>query len=34
MDGLAALWYILRFNLFVEAKTRSYIEECNKKLTG
>ena len=34
MDGLAALWYILRFNLVVEAGTRSYIEECNKKLTG
>lgn len=33
LDGFAALWYILRYNLAVGAKTRSYVEECNRKLS-
>ena len=32
LDGLAALWYILRYNLFVGAQTRSYVDRCNKEL--
>ena len=32
VDGLAALWYILRFNLTPGAATRSYVEESNRKL--
>lgn len=32
LDGIAALWYILRYNLFVGAPTRSYIAECNRRL--
>ena len=32
VDGLSALWYILRYNLAPGAETRSYIEESNRKL--
>jgi glycosyltransferase involved in cell wall biosynthesis len=32
VDGLAALWYILRYNLVPGAATRSYIIESNRKL--
>ena len=33
VDGLAALWYILRYNLALGAATRIYIDECNRKLS-
>ena len=32
LDGIAALWYILKYNLAVDAKTRSYIDASNRKL--
>jgi len=32
LDGIAALWYILRFNLFVGTQTRAYIEQCDRRL--
>ena len=32
MDGIAALWYILRYNLGVGGEIRAYVEECNRKL--
>ena len=31
-DGVAALWYILRYNLFVGSETRRYVERCNRRL--
>lgn len=31
-DGIYALWYILRYNLIVDAKTRSYINASNARL--
>lgn len=32
LDGFAALWYILRYNLFPGDSTRRYIVSCNHKL--
>jgi glycosyltransferase involved in cell wall biosynthesis len=32
MDGVAALWYIIRYNLFVGRQTRAYVEQCNQLL--
>ena len=32
VDGLSALWYILRYNLAPGASTGSYIDESNRKL--
>lgn len=32
LDGLYALWYILKYNLVVDATTRAYITACNQKL--
>jgi glycosyltransferase involved in cell wall biosynthesis len=32
VDGLSALWYILRYNLAPGAATRSYVDESNRKL--
>ena len=32
VDGLSALWYILRYNLAPGVSTRSYIDESNRKL--
>ena len=31
-DGVAALWYILRYNLFPGRETRDYVEQCNRRL--
>ena len=33
-DGLMALWYILRYNLYVDAPTRAYIKRVNHDLTA
>lgn len=33
VDGLAALWYILKYNIVVDAPTRSYIEASNNRLS-
>ena len=32
MDGLCALWYILKYNLIVSANTNSYINASNERL--
>ena len=33
-DGLMALWYIVRYNLYVDAATRAYIKRVNHDLTA
>jgi glycosyltransferase involved in cell wall biosynthesis len=32
IDGIAALWYIAKYNLFVSRRTRAYIHSANEKL--
>ena len=32
LDGVAALWYILRYNLFPDAGTRRYVEQADGSL--
>ena len=34
LDGLSALWYILKYNIAVDSQTRSYINACNERLRG
>ncbi len=33
-DGLMALWYILKYNLYVDAATRAYIKRVNHDLAA
>lgn len=33
LDGLFALWYIFKYNLVVDAETRTYINASNERLT-
>lgn len=33
-DGIAALWYIFRYNLFADSNTRRYVEEANHRLAA
>ena len=32
LDGVLALWYILKYNIAVDSQTRSYINACNERL--
>lgn len=32
LDGLLALWYILKYNVAVDSQTRSYIQASNERL--
>ena len=32
VDGLAALWYILKYNIMVDSQTRAYVKACNERL--
>lgn len=34
LDGIAALWYILRYNLLPDTRTRHYVEQANNSLAA
>jgi hypothetical protein len=32
-DGVAAIWYIIKFNIFLTQETKNYISEANRNLS-
>ncbi|MDG2089376.1 MAG: glycosyltransferase family 2 protein [Arenicellaceae bacterium] len=33
LDGVAAIWYIIKFNIFLTQETKNYISEANRNLS-